>query len=52
MLKLRLGGGVMSAFVFPLTAIARAPSFDVLGSIALGKAHKHSDYTAVIAIMH
>ena len=45
-----LGGGVMSAFVFPSTTIARVPHmFAVQLS---GKAHEVSGYTAVIATMH
>jgi len=32
-----LAGGVMSPFVFPLSAIARAHDQTVIGSVALGK---------------
>jgi len=45
-----LGGGVMSAFVFPSTTIAWVPHmFAVQLS---GKAHEVFDYTAMIATMH
>ena len=50
-LKLTLGCRIMSAFVFPSTAIARAPRFNIILLIVQlsGKAHKDS---AMIAIVH
>ena len=39
----------MSAFVSPLAAIARALHRLPVGVPSLGKAHKDSDHTAVIA---
>ena len=42
----------MSAFVSPLAAIARALLRLPVAVSSLGKAHKDSDHTAVIAIVH
>jgi len=40
----------MNSFVFPLTAIARVPSFDVRWYSAAQR--KGQDYTATITIVH
>ena len=42
----------MSAFVSPLAAIARALHRLPVAVPSLGKAHKDSDHTAVIAVIH
>ena len=44
------GDGVMSPFVSPLSAIARALDPTLTSQLA-GKGYKDSDYTLVIAIM-
>ena len=42
----------MSAFVLPLVAIAQALSRLPVAVPFLGKAHKDSDHTAVVAVVH
>ena len=46
------GGGDTGAFVVPSAAIARSLSSTSGGSTVLRKAHKDSDHTAVIAVVH
>ena len=51
-LTLIVGGGDMSAFVSPLAVIARALHLLPVAVPSLGKAHKDSDHTAVITVVH
>jgi len=45
------GGGVMSTFVFHRPPLLERPTLLFIGSTAV-KAHKASDYTAMITIIH
>ena len=47
-----LGGGDTSAFVVPSAAIARSLSSTLVAGTVIRRAHKDSDHTAVIAVVH
>ena len=47
-----LGDGDTIAFVVPSAAIARSFSSTLVASTVIRRAHKDSDHTAVIAVVH
>ena len=51
-LKLTLVVEIASAFKVPLAAIARSLSAMLVASTVIRRAHKDSDHTAVIAVVH